>query len=62
MAEKTIRKMDRLAIEMKQIRWGYMSTKSELMYNSKQTEVAKAVESLGLKELIAPPKKIHLKE
>ena len=34
------------------------STKSDLMFVSKQSEVAKSVEKLGLKEPIVPPMKI----
>lgn len=56
--ETTTRDIDRLKNEMKEYRWKYMSAKSNLMYNSKQTEVAAAVEKMDLKELRTPPKKI----
>ncbi len=56
--EGTVRKIDRMKTELKEARWNYMSAKSELMYKSKQTEVAKAVEHIGLKELTHPPQKI----
>ena len=39
-----------------------MTAKSELMYKSKQSEVAKMVEEMGLKELTAPPYKIVVKQ
>jgi hypothetical protein len=35
-----------------------MTSKSELMFKSKQSEVAKMVEATGLKELSKPPYKI----
>jgi predicted transcriptional regulator len=35
-----------------------MSSKSDLMFISKQSEVAKAVEKLGLREPVVPPMKI----
>lgn len=56
--ENTVRDIDRTKDELRQVRWEYMSAKSELMYNCKQTEVAVAVKPLGLKELKEPPKKI----
>ncbi|GIV34257.1 MAG: hypothetical protein KatS3mg031_1792 [Chitinophagales bacterium] len=56
--ENTIRNIDRMKAEVKEIRWNYISAKAELMFKSKQTEVARAVEPLGLKELVNPPKKI----
>lgn len=49
---------DRLGKELKELRWEYMTTKSELMYKSNQTEVAKRVEIIGLKESVVPPQKI----
>ena len=48
--------------ELKEVRWNFMATKSDLMYKSKQTEVAKAVEGMGLKEITSPPKKIVIEE
>ncbi len=60
--ESTVRKIDKIKAELKEVRWNYMSAKSELMYKSKQTEVAKAVESIGLQELVDPPKKIVIEE
>lgn len=56
--EGTIRNIDKMKTELKEVRWNYMATKSDLMYKSKQTEVAKAVEGIGLKEITNPPKKI----
>jgi hypothetical protein len=35
-----------------------MTSKSELMFKSKQSEVAKMIEAAGLKELSKPPYKI----
>jgi fucose permease len=60
-SEGLVREIDSTKHEVKEIRWEYMTTKAELMYASKQTEVAKAVKSMGLKELSAPPKKIKVK-
>ncbi len=56
--EKTIREINKVEKELKELRWEYMTTKAELMDLSKQSEVAKLVESSGLKELNTPPYKI----
>lgn len=58
MAMKNIRDIDRLNKEVKELSWEYKSLKSDLMFKSKMTEVAKKVDTLGIKELIEPPKKI----
>ena len=60
--ETTTRDMDKVKTELKELRWKYMSAKSSLMFNSKQTEVASAVQAQGLKELREPPKKILITE
>ncbi len=39
----------------KRIQYEYKMVKSEVMFRSKQSELAKAVEPLGLKELTASP-------
>lgn len=57
-AEKIIRKIYKTTTELKEMRSEYISTKSELMYLSKQSEVARATADIGLKELTSPPNKI----
>lgn len=58
--EKRIRKINKLEYEMKDLRAEYITLKSELMYLSKQSEVAKRVEVAGLQELRSAPKKIYI--
>ena len=58
MAVKNIRDIDRLSKEVKELSWEYKSLKADLMFKSKLTEVAKKVDTLGIKELTEPPKKI----
>ena len=58
MAVKNIRNIDKLNKEVKELSWEYKSLKADLMFKSKLTEVAKKVDTLGIKELIEPPKKI----
>jgi len=57
-SEKKIRQIQKLQTELKDMRWSYMSLKSEAMYKSKQSEVTKSVESLNLKISGKKPKKI----
>ena len=59
-ADDKIREVNRLSNQLKELRSEYISTKSELMFTSKQSEVAKAVEPLGLKEPVVPPVKIEV--
>jgi len=56
--EKIIRKTDKLNREIKELRSEYISILSDLMSESKQSSVAKKLDTLGIKELTAPPFKI----
>jgi hypothetical protein len=58
LAEKKIRRLNKLSTEIKELKWEYLNVKSELMFRSKMSEVNKAVEPLGLKVLNNPPQKI----
>jgi len=57
-ADDKIREVNKVTNQLKELRSEYISTKSELMFASKQSEVAKAGESMGLKEPVVPPTKI----
>lgn len=54
-ADKTIRNINRTAKEVKELRYEYINVKSELMFQSKPSELVKVVEPLGLKELVQAP-------
>src|SRR5215213_1126824 len=54
-ADKTIRNISKVSRELKELQYEYKTLKSEVMFRSKQSELAKAVEPLGLKELMRPP-------
>jgi hypothetical protein len=58
-AEKTFRQIETIKNEMKELRFQYISSKSELMYFGKQTEIAKRVIPAGFKESKNPPFKIY---
>ncbi|MBC7829422.1 MAG: hypothetical protein H7122_16870 [Chitinophagaceae bacterium] len=59
-ADKTARNINRVSTELKELQYEYKTLKSEVMFRSKQSELAKAVETFGLKELIVPP--IYLRD
>ncbi len=59
-ADKTIRSINKTAKEVKELQYEYKTVKSEVMFHSKQSELVKAVEPLGLKELSEAP--VVLKE
>jgi hypothetical protein len=61
-AEKIIRNIDSTKKVLKERRAEYISTMSTLMYNSKQSEVARALQSDEIKETTEPPKEIFVKE
>jgi hypothetical protein len=61
-AENKVRQLNKLGNELKELRSEFIITKSDLMFLSKQSEVAKAALPLGLKESKEPPRKIVLKQ
>lgn len=62
MAENYARNITKTEKEVKELRWKYMTSTSGLMQKSKQSEVARLVNTQGLKELRIPPYKIEVKE
>ena len=59
-SEKTVRKISNIQAEVEDLRADYTTLKSDLMFASKQSEVARKVKSLGLKESIKPPYKVEV--
>jgi hypothetical protein len=54
-ADKISRDLNRTNKELKELQYEYKTLKSEVMFRSKESELAKAVEPFGLKELTQPP-------
>jgi len=54
-SDKTVRNINKVSKELKELQYEYKTLKGELMLKSKQSELAKAVEGYGLKELMMPP-------
>ncbi|MBX2967200.1 MAG: hypothetical protein KF845_13730 [Cyclobacteriaceae bacterium] len=61
-AEKTVRKINTVQIEVEDLRADYTTMKADLMFSSKQSEVARKVNVYGLKETLRPPHKIVVKK
>ncbi|MGJ1195446.1 FtsL-like putative cell division protein [Sphingobacterium spiritivorum] len=60
LAERTVRQIDRLSKEVKELSWDYKSLSAELMKRTTQSEIAKRADTLGLKERKEPPIKIEV--
>lgn len=60
LAENTVRRIDRLGKEVKELSWDYKSLNAELMKLTTQTEIAKRADTLGLKERTEPPIKLQV--
>lgn len=60
MAERTVRQIDRLGREVKELSWDYKSLSAELMKLTTQSEIAKRADTLGLKERTEPPIKLEV--
>ena len=54
-ADKLMRNINTTEKDVKELQYEYKTVKSEVMFRSQQSELVKAVEPLGLKELISAP-------
>ena len=61
-AEKTSRNITKLEVEVENLRADYTTLKSDYMYSRLQSEVAKRVAEMGIKESKTPPQKIVVKK
>jgi Bacteriodetes cell division protein (FtsL-like) len=61
-ADKVVRKTNKLKNEVEDLRADYITLKADLMFKSKQSEVAKRVAALGLEEPLTPPIKLEVSE
>ncbi len=57
-ADKTVRQINRLQVEVDELRVDHTTMKADMMKQSKQSEVAKKVKAMGLEESTDPPFKI----
>ena len=61
-AEKTVREINAIQAEVEDMRADYTTLKSDLMFASKQSEVARRVKDFGLKESLTPPFKVSVEK
>jgi hypothetical protein len=61
-AEQTVRRINLIQVEVEDLRADYTTLKSDLMFSSKQSEVARKVRPFGLKESLTPPYKVVVEE
>jgi hypothetical protein len=61
-AQRNDRELDRLNTEIEDLHSRYVIAQSQLMYLSKESEVAKMAAPLGLQESLIPPSKIVLND
>ncbi len=57
-ADKTIRKINATEKNLKEMEYEFKTVKRDVIFRSKESELAKALEPLGLKPLLMPPVKI----
>ncbi len=55
LADKLARKISNSEKNVKDLEYEYKTIKSEVIYRSKSSEMIKAVEPMGLKEVTSPP-------
>jgi Bacteriodetes cell division protein (FtsL-like) len=54
-ADRVVRDIGKTSKELQELQYEFKNLKSEVMFRSKQSELAKAVEPFGLKPLSSPP-------
>ena len=59
-ADKIVRSTAKSKSEVEDLRADYTTLKADLMFKSKQSEVAKRVASMGIEESLTPPYKIEV--
>jgi hypothetical protein len=57
-SEKIIRQTNTVKNELKELQTEHLATLSELLKKSQQSEIAKKLEVVGIKESVVPPKRI----
>jgi hypothetical protein len=57
-AEKTEREIQALRSSLKELRYEFITTRSEMMHRSQQSEIARRLQNTGIKESKVPPVKV----
>jgi hypothetical protein len=61
-ADKTTRSIEKAQSEVEDLRADFTTLKADVMFASKQSEVARRVKSMGLEESLKPPFKVVVKK
>lgn len=61
-AQRIVRDLHKVGNELKVLRSEYITLKTDLNYNSKQSQVAEKTKGLGVVESVTPPTKIVVSE
>jgi hypothetical protein len=61
-AEKTIREIEDARKELKEVRYEYIISKSDLMGKSKRSEVTRSLADEGIEESTVPPYRIYIEK
>jgi hypothetical protein len=61
-ADKTTREIEKSQSEVEDLRADFTTLKADVMFASKQSEVARRVKSIGLEESLKPPFKVVVKK
>lgn len=59
MADKTIRRINSINNELKELQFTYKTLKSDLMYKTEESQIVKLVEPMGLKISKEMPERIQ---
>ncbi len=59
-SESTIRQINKLSVELKELRWKHIDETSQWMFLTKESELAKKANEQGLQVLLNPPQRIEL--
>lgn len=54
-ADKMMREISKVERQIKEMEYEYKTVKRDVIFRSKESELAKAVEPLGLQQLVEPP-------
>ena len=61
-AERTIRQIDQLKVEVEDLRADFTTLKADYMYSSKQSEVSKNIANQNVVESSVPPFKVKIEK
>lgn len=56
-SEKKMRKIQQMTVDLREYKWKYMAVKSDLMFSSTESEIARRVKPAGLQSAAKPPKR-----